>query len=68
MVSFMPWSLCPWEKSPQFPLDKWLGGPQNIGSYLIRSYGTEDHLIAAQYINFLEETILPLVKNVALNV
>jgi len=28
MVSFMPWLLYPWGKSPQYPLDRRLGGPQ----------------------------------------
>jgi hypothetical protein len=29
MVSFLPWSLYPWGKSPQYPLDRGLGGPQS---------------------------------------
>jgi len=29
MVSFMPWSLYPQEKSPQYPLHRRLDGPLN---------------------------------------
>jgi len=28
MVSFMVWSLYPWKRSPQYPLDRTMGGPQ----------------------------------------
>jgi len=28
VISFMPWLLYPQGKSPRYPLDKWLGGPQ----------------------------------------
>jgi hypothetical protein len=29
VVSFTPWPLCPQGKSPWYPLDRRLGGPQN---------------------------------------
>jgi len=29
VVSFMPWPLYPQEKSPWYPLDRRLGGPQS---------------------------------------
>jgi hypothetical protein len=29
VVSFKPRPLYPWRKSPRYPLDKMLGGPQN---------------------------------------
>jgi hypothetical protein len=29
VVSFTPWPICPWGKSPWYPLDRRLGGPQS---------------------------------------
>jgi hypothetical protein len=29
-VSFRPWLLTPWGKSPQYPMDRRLGGPQEL--------------------------------------